>query len=79
MLRLSPESPRLLLTKRKVDEAEKVLRTIKRINKEEVPDNFRQELESISNEIASEKNYGASSIFKSKRMMYILLLLGISW
>ncbi len=77
--RLSPESPRLLLTKGKVAEAEKIIRTIKRINGEEVPEDFTQQLQEISAEISGEKRAGVFTLFSSRRMAIITFLFAITW
>ena len=77
--RLSPESPRLLLTKGKIDEAEKIIRRIKKTNNEEIAEDFRSKLEEISESIGGgQKDFGVSSIFKSAYMTYILFLLSIT-
>ncbi len=65
--RLSPESPRLLLTQGKVDKAEQIIRGIKKWNGEDPGENLREELEQISREISGEEKAGIFSLFSSSR------------
>ena len=77
--RLSPESPRLLLIQEKIEKAEQIIRKMKKINGEEIPEGFSDELRTIAQEISKEKSFGMTSLVKSKRMLYILFLFAITW
>ena len=78
-LRLTPESPRLLLTQGKVNKAGNIIRRIIKTNKREVQDNFDKELEDIAKEISEEQMFGILTLFKTKRMAYHTLLMCITW
>ena len=78
-LRLTPESPRLLLTQGKVDKAGNIIHNIIKFNKKEVPDNLDKELEDINKEISEEQMFGILTLFKTKRMAYHTFLMCITW
>ena len=74
-------SPSLLLTKRKVDQAHKVLSTVRKWNgwKDYDSEALKEELQNISNKICETKVYGVVTLFKSKRLALYTVLLSIIW
>ena len=77
---LTPESPRLLLTKRKVDKAFKIISNARKWNGcKDDPKELYEELQSISDAICEEKVYGVVTLFKAKRLALYTLLLSIIW
>ena len=77
---LTPESPRLLLTKRKVDKAFKIISNARKWNGcKDDPKELYEELQSISDAICEEKVYGVVTLFKAKRLAFYTLLLSIIW
>ena len=77
---LSPESPRLLLTKRKVDEAFKIVSKIHYYNGVDMNEKeLRDELTKISQSVCEEKVLGVISLFKSRRLALYTVLLSITW
>ena len=78
-VRLTPESPRLLLTQGKVEKAGKIIRKIIKVNKKEIPDHFDTELKDIAKEISEEQTFGVLTLFKTKRMSYYTFLMSITW
>ncbi len=78
-VRISPESPRLLLTQGKVERAEGIIRHIKTVNKQKIPGDFRKELEKISSEISGEEAAGILTLMSSMRMVNITVLFAITW
>ena len=52
---------------------------MKKINGEEIPEGFSEELRTIAKEISKEKSFGMTSLVKSKRMLYILFLFAVTW
>ena len=79
VFRLTPESPRLLLTQGKVDKAEKIIRNIITTNGEKIPDNIEEQLQEIAEDISEEKVYGVLSLFKHKRLAFYTCLMCITW
>ena len=77
--RFTPESPRLLLTLGKVDEAEKVIRGIKKINREEIPEDLHEELVAISKAISSPKKSKVKSVMSSRRLTFTLVMCALVW
>ena len=77
--RLTPESPRLLLTLGKVTEAEAVIRKIKHINMDEIPDDLHDQLVAISKVISSPKKSKFKSVFKSRRLDFNLVMMSVVW
>ena len=75
---LTPESPRLRLTQGRIDEAEKIIRTIKKVNREEIPPNFRQELEDISAEISEDSNTGLRGLFSTWVMAKMTIVFSVT-
>jgi len=77
---LTPESPRLLLTKRKVDKAFKIISNARKWNGcKDDPKELYEELQTISDAICEEKVYGVVTLFKAKRLAFYTLLLSIIW
>ena len=76
---LSPESPRLRLTQNRVPEAEKIIRTIKRVNREPVPDDLTEQLEEIAAEISKEKKSGIWCLLTSRQMAKFCFLFCLTW
>jgi hypothetical protein len=66
------------LTQNKVDEAEQIIRKIKKFNKEEIPGNLRPQLESIAKDISQEGSSGIRGLFATMRMATITLLFSIT-
>ena len=78
--RLSPESPRLLLTQGKVDQAYDIVAKIKDINKEEVnEEELYNNLQSISEEMAKDEKAGILNLFSSRKMIWIVFLFSMTW
>ena len=77
--RLTPESPRLLLTLGKVEEAEKVIRKIKKMNNDEISEDLHEELVGISKAISSPKKSKVKSVMASKRLTFTLLMCALVW
>ena len=78
--RLTPESPRLLLTKGQVDRATTIIHRSRRINgKDETRQELHDELTAISEKIREEKVYGIVTLFKSTRLALYTGLLSIIW
>ena len=78
---LTPESPRLLLTKKKVDEAEEIIAKVQHYNgvKNVNRNELHKELTKISESVCEEKVLGIISLFKSKRLALYTVLLSITW
>ena len=78
---LCPESPRLLLTQKKVDKAEEIIANVqkwngvKNVNRIEL----HRELTKISEMVCEEKVMGVISLFKSRRLALYTVLLSITW
>ena len=77
--RLTPESPRLLLTQGKVEKSSQIIRQIIRTNKKEAPENLDKELEDIAKQISEEQILGLLTLFKRKRMALFTVLMCITW
>ncbi len=58
---------------------EGIIRNIKKVNREEVPENFSKQLEDISHEVSQETKAGIFSLFSSRRLASITGLFCITW
>ena len=77
---LTPESPRLLLTKKKVDEATKIVSQVHKYNGVKMNEkDLKDELAQISECVCEEKVLGVISLFKSRRLALYTVLLSITW
>jgi OCT family organic cation transporter-like MFS transporter 4/5 len=76
--KITPESPRWLLTKKRVVEADIILRKIAKTNKAVPPKDLEQRLHVIANE-SSEVSYGILSLFVSWRLAMRTLYVTISF
>ena len=76
---LSPESPRLRLTQNRVQEADQIIRKIKKVNGDEIPEDLTDQLEEIAAEISHEKAAGVMCLITSKKMAIITFLFCLTW
>ena len=64
-----PESPRWLLTKKKVAEAKQILEKVAKVNKVDVPEDLEEKLTIIAN-TKGEPSYGYISLFSTWRLAW---------
>ena len=73
---ITPESPRWLLTKKRVSQADRILREIAKTNGAEPPEDLTPRLIKIAND-TSEVVYGMGSLFVSWRLAWRSVLVSI--
>ena len=62
-----------------MDEAEAVIRKIKKINMDEVPEDLHEELVLISKAISSPAKSKFKSVLKSRKLTFNLLMMALVW
>ncbi|XP_046383064.1 organic cation transporter protein-like isoform X2 [Ischnura elegans] len=77
--RIVPESPRWLAAKDRPEEARKVLKSIAKVNKRELPADCMEKLRHIAEVSRKQKCYGMISLFSSKRLAIRTMLLMVCW
>lgn len=75
-----PESPRWLLVKGKIDNAQKVLRKVARINRKKLPENFLLDFEDAEKEQKPKEAKGTLSDFvRSPLLLFMTIIMCFNW